>query len=406
MAGENEKVITEVKEAVDAIRDTVEKYGVESPQFKEMEQKVADVLEKDEKHHTELMAKQAETEKKALEMEEQLKDLELEVAKAAFAPGVNHKEQPEYKALNAWFKGGDDAIDIEQHKMLRESKTMRMDDNTAGGYLTTTEMDNMIIKKITEISPVRRYARVRTVSKKTLEIPVRTQILEANYEGEAEQNAESESKYGSEQLTTHRLTVTVPFTLDLLGDSNFDLENEIQGDATEAFAFKEGNKFVLGNGVKQPEGILINADVVASKYTTAGSGTISGDDMLLITGELKQGYNPMYGFNRKTLAFLRTLKGTDNHYLWQASLAPGAPNTIAGEPYDVFQDMPDIAVGNLPVIYGDFLRGYTITDRTGMMMIRDDTTLASKAIVKVTFHRWNTGQVVLAEAMVPMEIKA
>ncbi len=48
MAGENEKIVLEVKEAVDAMRETVEKYGVESPQFKEMEDKVEDILKKED----------------------------------------------------------------------------------------------------------------------------------------------------------------------------------------------------------------------------------------------------------------------------------------------------------------------------------------------------------------------
>lgn len=406
MAGEDTKTVQDVIEAVNEIREVAEKSGVNSPEFKELSDKVADVLAKDEKAHEEFTAKQAESAKRQLEMEEQIKDLELEMARKTSNGNVNFREEPEYKALNKWFKGGAGALDSEEIGILKEQKTMRMDDNTSGGYLTTTEMDSMIIKKITEISPVRQVARVRTVSKKTLEIPVRTSIPTANYEGEAEKGGSSQSAYGSEQLTAHRLSVTVPFTMDLLGDSNFDLEAEIEGDATEAFAQKEGNKFVLGTGVKQPEGFLVNAAVVAGATETASASTIAGDDLIGLTGNLKVGYNPMYAFNRSTLATLRQLKGTDGHYLWQAGLGPNVPNTLNGEPYMVFQDMPDIADGAYPVIYADFLRGYTITDRTGMMMIRDDVTLADYAIVKVTFHRWNTGQVVLSEAFAALKIKA
>jgi HK97 family phage major capsid protein len=273
-----------------------------------------------------------------------------------------------------------------------------MDTGTAGGYLTTTEMDTMIIKTITEMSAVRQVARVKSTSKKTIEIPKRTGIPVATYEGEAAQGPVDQSVYGNEQLTAYRLTVTVPFTMDLLNDSSFSLENEINADVAEAFAFGEGNKFVLGTGSKQPEGFLVNADIISDTATSETSATITGDDLLLLTGELKVGYNAMYAFNRKTLAFLRTLKGSDGHYLWQASLAPNVPNTIAGEPYIQFQDMPDIAASSKSIIYGDFLRGYTITDRTGMVIIRDDVTQKRNAIIELTFHKWNTGQVVLSEA--------
>ncbi len=370
----------------------VDAIGIDSPEYKALEERVAGDLEKDEKAHEKFTKEKVEADKKAFELEERLKDMELEIVKAATAPGLNYKELPNYKALNKWCKTGGLGMDAEEYK------TMRMDDSTAGGYLTTTEMDTAIIKTITEISPVRQVSRVKTISSKTLEIPKRTAIPTANYEGEAEQNQEDESVYGNEQLTAFRLSVTIPFTMDLLGDSQFDLESEINGDAAEAFAFKEGNKFVLGTGVKQPEGFVINAAVVANKRTSETTSTITGDDLLLLTGDLKVGYNPMYGFNRQTLAFFRTLKVTDGRYLWQHSLRDGAPNTLSGDPYVIFQDMASIAASSYSVIYGDFMRGYCITDRTGMVIVRDEITAARNAIIKLTFHRWNTGQVVLSEA--------
>ena len=151
---------------------------------------------------------------------------------------------------------------------------------------------------------------------------------------------------------------------------------------------------------------MVHPDIVGNPMVTAASGTIGGDDLLLLTGELVSAYDPMFAFNRQTLAFLRTLKGSDGHYLWQAGLAPNQPNTIAGEPYVVMQDMPAIAANSMPVIYGDFTRGYVITDRTGMVMVRDEYSRKREAIVEITFHRWNTGQVVLPEAFKALKIKA
>lgn len=397
-----EVTAAEVKEAVVALRSTVEKHGNDSAEAKEMAQKVEKTLEAQEEKSAKIITDMKAAEKKQLDLEERVKDFEVEVARLSSTGDHkdNWKESAEYKALNLFAKKGELALSAD------ELKTMRMDSDTAGGYLTNTEMDTQIIKTITEISPVRQVSRVKSISKKTLEIPKRTSIPVATYEGEAASGNDDQSAYGNEQLTAYRQTVTVPFTMDLLGDSNFDLESEINADVAEAFAFGEGNKFVLGTGAKQPEGFLVNAGVVADARITAGSGTIAGDDLLLLTGDLKVGYNPLYGFNRQTLAFLRTLKGSDGHYLWQAGLAPGVPNTIGGEPYKVMQDMPSIAVGALSVIYGDFMRGYCITDRTGMVVIRDELTRKKFAIVELTFHRWNTGQVVLPEAFKALKIKA
>jgi len=97
-------------------------------------------------------------------------------------------------------------------------------------------MDNVIVKKITEISAIRSLARVRTTSAKTLNIPVRNSIPSATYEGETEKGGDSASGYTSEQITAFRQTHSVPITMDMLMDSAFDMESEIMSDSAEAFA--------------------------------------------------------------------------------------------------------------------------------------------------------------------------
>ena len=386
--------------AVKALRETVEKFGSDSAQFKQMVDATNAALEKQEKASQEITTKLADEEKSKLELKERVDSLELELSRKG-ATGENYKDRPEYKALQQYVQVGLD------HMGADERKTLRTDDGTRGGYLVMPEMDSMIIKKITEISPMRAVSRVRTVGSKTLAIPTRTSIPVATYEGEAAAGGDSESRYGQETLTAYRLTVTVPYTRDLLMDSQFDLESEIANDVAEAFAFTEGNKFVLGSGAKQPEGFLANATVAANFRETASSGTITGDDIILLSGDLKVGYNPMYAMNRQTLAFLRTLKGsTNDHYLWQVGLGPTQPNTLAGLPYVIMQDMPSIAVGSLSVALADFTRGYTIIDRTGLEVIRDDVTNKRNAIIELTFHRWNHGQVTLPEAFKLLKIKA
>ena len=386
--------------AVKALRETVDKFGAESSQFKSMVDATNAALEKQEKASQELSNQLAEKKKAEDELKERIDGLELELSRKG-ATGENYKDKPEYKAMQMYVQKGVEALSMEQ------KATLRTDIATQGGYLTMPEMDNMIIKKITEISPMRAVARVRTVGNKTLSIPTRTSIPVATYEGEAAAGGESNSTYGQETLTAYRMTVTVPYTYDQLIDSEFDLESEINSDVAEAFAFTEGNKFVVGTGAKQPEGFLANAAVAANFRETAVSGTITGDDILLLAGDLKVGYDPRYAMNRQTLAFLRTLKGTTNdHYLWQVGLGPQQPNTLAGLPYVIMQDMPSIATGALSVALADFQRGYTIIDRTGLLVIRDELTRKKNNIIELTFHRYNHGQVVLPEAFKVLKIKA
>lgn len=378
-----------VMEAVTSLRELV---GNESGEAKEQSEKINTFLDKQEVINQKNLTDLKSAENKAIEAEERVKSLELEMGRKVDETKENYQDTAEYKALKSMVCLGDN-MDTEY------KATLRTDIDTQGGYTVMGEMDNMITKKITEISGLRSVSRVRTISSKSLAMPIRTGILTANYEGEGEIGDESNSTYGSESLTPFRLSVTVPITHDLLMDSSFNMESEIFGDAGEAFAQKEGNKFILGTDVKQPEGILVNSVVVAAARTSGSSGTITADDMILLTGDLKTGYNPVYTLNRGTLAFLRTLKSSDGVFLWQPGMNGPVANTMNGFGYVLSQDMPAIAALSLSVAFGDFQRGYSIIDRTGVSIIRDDVTRKKAAIVEFTIHRWNYGKVVLPEAI-------
>jgi len=308
------------------------------------------------------------------------------------------KDADDYKAMNAYCKAGE-RMGNEQKQLLRT------DSDTAGGFLAIIELDTEITRKITEISNIRSVARVRTISSKAIEVPVRDTIMVATYEGEAETNEDSVSTYSNETLNTFRQAVNIPITMDMLMDAEFDMESEIMRDAGEAFAKGEGLNFVTGDGVKKPSGFVSDARVIATARVSETNDTITATDVILLTGDLKAGYNPMYIFNRRTLAFLRTLKATNNEFLWQPGLNGPVANTLNGFDYLIAEDMPDIADAAFPIAFADLQRGYTIVDRTGMSVIRDEFTQKKKAIVEFTINRWNYGQVTLPEAIQLLKVQ-
>jgi len=386
-------------DVMSGVKELREEFEKKSPDFEKINKIEAD-LEKHEEKNQELLAEVKQSEKREEEMKERMDVLETELARSGAGEGKNYKESEEYKALDLFVKQGAYAITQEQKAILRT------DSDVQGGFLVPVEMDNAITKKITEISNIRSIARVRTIGAKSLEVPVRNTIPAATYEGEAEEGGEDTSTYQNETLTAFRQTVTIPITQDMLMDAAFNMESEIMGDGGESFAQGEGAAFVVGTGFKQPEGFTVDSRTVAAARTSASSGTVGFDDIMNLTGDLKTGYNPVYVFNRTTLAFLRTLKGGDGHPLWQPGMNGVVMNTINGFPYLIANDMPDIASTTIPVAFGDFARGYTIIDRTGMAVIRDEVTQKKKAIVEFTLQRWNTGQVTLPEAIKLLKVKA
>lgn len=392
----SDPTIADVAQAVEELRGEFEK---KSPDFEKVD-KIESFLQEQEQKNQELVAESKAAEKREEELKERMDALEVEIARAGPGSEKSYRESEEYKALETYVKEGVYGVTPEQKAILRT------DSDVQGGVLVIAEMDNSTTKKITEISNIRSIARVRTIGSKSLEVPVRNTIPTAQYEGETEEGPEDTSTYQSETLTAFRQTVTIPITQDMLMDAAFDMEAEIMQDGAESFAQGEGQGFVTGTGFKQPHGFTVDTRVVSGARISAASGTIGFDDVMNLTGDLKTGYNPIYVFNRRTLAFLRTLKGGDGHPLWQPGMNGVVANTVNGFPYLIANDMPDIASGTLPVAFGDFARGYTIVDRTGMAVIRDEVTLKKKAIVEFTLQRWNTGQVVLPEAIKLLQVAA
>lgn len=386
----------EVMVAVKALREEVEK----SAPNPEVLAKTNAFLDEQEKINQKNMQAVADAEQKAADFQERMEKLELELVHGGPITEKNYRDSAEYKALNIMVQKGMDFIDHEQKALLRT------DNDVDGGYLVMGEMDNSILKKITEISNIRSIARVRTIGSKSLTMPTRTGILSATFEGETESDEDSTSSYGSESITPFRQSVTVPITKDMLMDSSFNMESEILGDASEAFAQSEGAFHVSGDGVKKPEGFLVDAAVVANARTSSTSAVIDADDVILLTGDLKTGYNPVYVMNRRTLANLRTKKSTDGVFLWSPGLNGPVANTLNGYGYTLANDMPDIAANSLSIAFGDFMRGYTIIDRTGVSVIRDEYAQKRKAIVEFTINRWTTGQVTLPEAIKLLKTKA
>lgn len=385
-----EITIEKVMEAVTELRAEHEKKSPDPEKIKKMNTLVDEWEDIKQKHLLDLK----NSEKAQKELKGRIDFLEGEMAIASKNLNPNHhKEMPEYKALEAFIKQGKEELSQEQKAVLRT------DIDTAGGFLIQRELDSRITKRIEEVSNVRGSARVRTIGVKTLEIAVRNGIPVATFEGEGEGGKTSQSNYTNETITAFRQTFTTGVTADTLMNGAFNMEGELMTDAGEAFAVGEGKNFVTGDGFKKPKGFVTDTRVSSTARDTELTGVVSFNDTMLLTGDLKTGYNPEYFFNRRTLAQLRVIKGGDGHPVWQPGMNGVVANTINGFNYVILNDMPDIASNAFPIAFADLNMGYLIVDRTGMVIIRDELKFKEQAIVEFTFRRWLTGQVVLPEAI-------
>lgn len=281
-----------------------------------------------------------------------------------------------------------------------EYKALGISNDASGGYLAPSEYVREIIKGVTEISPARQLARVRTTGSKSILLPKRTGQFAAQWT--ADQGTRSETTgmaWGMMEIHAHELYALVDISQQNLEDSAFNLEAEIQFEAVEQFAVAEGAAFVSGSGVGQPEGFLTNSDV---DFTVSGSAAaVTADGLLTLKHAIKTAYarNANWAMNRTTLGSVRKLKDSNGQYLWMPGIANGKPNTIDGDPYVEVPDMPSEAANAYPVAYGDFARGYSLVDRVVMSMLRDPFTQATSGNIRFLFRRRLGGGVVLAEAI-------
>lgn len=307
------------------------------------------------------------------------------------------------KAFDAYCRKGIENLDPDEKKALTVSN------DSTGGYLAPPEYVRELIKDITEISPIRSIARVRSTSARSIQVPKRTGQFSAQWVAESGTRSETTGyTVGLEEIPAHEHYALVDISEQDLEDTVFNLEAEMQSEFAEQFAKAEGLAFVSGNAVGKPEGILTNSSV---GEVVSGNGTaLTADGLLSLVHGIKSEYgrNGSFVFNRSTLAAIRKLKDTAGQYVFQAgmSLQAGVPNTILGQPYVEASDMPDIGAGAYPIVFGDFQRAYLIVDRVALAVLRDPFTQATSGNVRYIARRRVGGQVVQAEAIVKQKVSA
>jgi HK97 family phage major capsid protein len=334
--------------------------------------------------------------------QEQLDRIETRINR----PGAG-QEVPDEKAV-ALRSAFVDFMRVGMDRLAPERKNvLTVGDDTGGGYLAPAEYVKEIIKAIVEFSPMRKLARVVSTSSKSIQWPKRTGTYTGGWVGENETRTESTGQaYGLEDIPANEQWIEAYVSMSLLEDSVFDVEAEVKMDAAEQFGVMEGTAFTTGNGNKKPEGFLTATGTNAINSLAAAD--VTADGILDLKYSLKTGYAREGAFvlNRKTLRNTRKLKDGNGQYLWMPGLAQGRPNTIDGDPYEEFPDMPDPASGAKIMAFGAWRRAYIIVDRLAIQVVRDGLTRASSGQVKFIMRRRVGGQVVLAEAISVMSCSA
>lgn len=319
------------------------------------------------------------------------------------------EEQEAHKKGFAEFlrKGNTDGLrDLQQ-------KAMNSGSDPDGGYLIIPEMDRVIDRVAPLVSAMARLANVVTIGSAKYQKLVKTSGLAMRRTADGSGGGESTNpKYAQIDIEVFTAEVEPWVYNETLEDAFIDLESDLAEEAAIGFAEGAAAEFITGNGVGKARGIMAYSNVANASYSWGNIGYIASgksaafasvapaDKIIDLQHALKQQYRPgaVWLTNDATLGRMRQLKdGSGSYYLWQPDPSASFAGRFLGNPVEIDDSIADIGAGSFSLAFGNFKRGYTIVNRSGTTLIRDN--LTTKGTTKFNFRRRFGGGVTNFEAI-------
>jgi HK97 family phage major capsid protein len=312
-------------------------------------------------------------------MDTELAKLQTKGAKHYFGGEFETKNDPEFSQF------------LTKGAMPSESKSLSV--TTDGqGVSVRSDWTNETATLVYETSPVRQVAKIMNTDSNEVEILVNRGEPESVWIGELDARADTTTDF----MTRHKIPVDEHYaypsiTLQMMEDSEFNVEDWLQGQVSMRFARQEASAFVNGDGIGKPKGLLNYGTIAEASFTwgatpsayqlgaqyTGVDGDITNPDVLFdLVDSVKAAYLPRSSW-MMTRAFrnkIRKLKDTQDRYMLQPSIDANVPDRLLGYPVYLAEDMPTLAADVVGALFGNFGDGYTIADRTGYTVQRDAVT--------------------------------
>lgn len=324
----------------------------------------------------------------------------------------------EHKALATFARTGDDS----------EIKAMSVGSDPDGGYTVLPVMAQTMIRKLRELSPMRRLARVETIGTGDgWEELLDTDESGASWVGETETRPATDTpQLGKILVPLNEIYANQTVTQRLLDDSSIDIGAWLEGKISDKFARSEGTAFVSGDGIKKPKGLL-SYDKSASdddardwgtlQYVPTGeaadfpalntsTGVNPADVLKNLLYAVRAPYRPgsTWVMNSNTANRIDKFKDGQGDYIWRTGMTAGAQSSLLGYPVEFDEDMPDVGAGAFPIAFGNFNLAYLIIDRPGLKMLRDP--YSNKPNVQFYAYRRVGGGLANSEAVKLLKVAA
>jgi HK97 family phage major capsid protein len=255
-----------------------------------------------------------------------------------------------------------------QRVSVAEMRAVAVSPDTAGGYAVPQLLDPaIVVNNDGTIGRVRDLARVVTgISDKFTGI--NSAGITAAWSAEGSEVADGSPELQSNDITAHRATAFVPFSIEVEADWQGMVEQMrvLLADSKDRL---ENSAFISGDGSGKPYGIVNRLDAsTTTEVIVTTSGQIGSVDIYKVLAELP----PRYRSNASWVASLSVLNeiraiGDDKLGNYVTDLTGGYGFALLGRPVFENSEMDAMvtttAAANFAVV-GD-LSGYTIFDRLG-----------------------------------------
>lgn len=269
-----------------------------------------------------------------------------------------------------------------------ETKTISEQIEAAGRAALPLHINEFVQDQLTEINPMRRLSYVAQAESSNFRHLVNVKGATSRWGREVDTRLATDTPQLEkvEPVAFEHFAyaeITQWAARDLF---NGRAEGWLRENIIEEFARSEAEKFITGDGVDEPFGML-TAPHNTDPDSTRAFGTwrsIASGDALAITPDalidavydLQASYRrgASWLMNSATAGMVRKLKDADGRYIWTDSLILGQPATLLGYPVEIAEEMPDVEAGSTPIAFGNFRRGYLIADLQTLYIVRDEVT--------------------------------
>jgi len=355
--------------------------------------------------------KVAEMREKQVELEDRLNGIEKKANRPGITQGGHNTKSTANAVMTKFIRKGLDGLDDLQQKAM--STTTGEDGGYAIPEIIAKDLENFEY----QCSAVMRLANVVEAESGVYKKLVNLRGTGAGWAGETDARPNTGTpKLISVDIVIGEVYANPQATQQMLDDASFNVELFIAEEVGDKFADQLGAAFITGDGVNKPKGILSYANTnefdsardfgVLQHVVTSATGQVTFDDVKGLRSSLNSKYRQGAAFlmNETTALHLSRIKDSNGQYIWQESVAAGEPPTLLGYPVEIDENLPDIAAGAFPLIFGNLKRGYHIPKRFDIRMLRDPFT--SKPYVNFYTTQRIGGGVVNSEAIKLLKVKA